>query len=470
MAKAKTRFFCTECGHETSGWLGKCPGCGAWNTLVEERVVTGSTSTKPSRRTSWLDEAHTSGVAASGRTEVINLGQVVADRKTRLSSGLSELDRVLGGGFVRGSLILLGGDPGIGKSTLLLQVLGLLPPETKTLYISGEESPEQIRLRADRLGTPAERVQLLAATDFETVAAALEKNRPQLAIVDSIQTLYVEEISSAPGSVSQVREAAAGLLRLAKNLGITIVLVGHVTKDGAIAGPRVLEHMVDTVLYFEGERHQDIRMLRAVKNRFGATDELGLFEMSDAGLTCVANASEALLNGRPLAVPGSVITACLEGTRPLLVELQALLNVTTYATPLRMAQGIERNRLSMLLAVVEKKLGLGLGNLDAYLNVVGGLKISETAADLAIVSAVISSVKNRPVKAQTIILGEIGLAGEVRSVSQLDRRISEASRLGFDYFLVPASSRTALAKVKLPDTCEIYYIDRMTEALDILFE
>jgi len=406
----------------------------------------------------------------SGQSKPVRLDEISGDAEERIALDIGEFARVLGGGIVPGSIVLIGGDPGIGKSTLLLQVLGLLPAETKTLYISGEESPEQIRLRADRLGTPADRVQLLAATDFETVAAALEKNRPQLAIVDSIQTLYVEEISSAPGSVSQVREAAAGLLRLAKNLGITIVLVGHVTKDGAIAGPRVLEHMVDTVLYFEGERHQDIRMLRAVKNRFGATDELGLFEMSDTGLTCVANASQALLNGRPLSVPGSVITACLEGTRPLLVELQALLNATTYATPLRMAQGIERNRLSMLLAVVEKKLGLGLNNLDAYINVVGGLKIAETAADLAIVSAVISSVKNRPVKAQTIILGEIGLAGEVRAVSQLDRRISEASRLGFDNFLVPASGRTALAKAKLPDSCEIYYIDRMTEALDILFE
>ncbi|MDD2534515.1 MAG: DNA repair protein RadA [Eubacteriales bacterium] len=475
MAKAKTSFFCSDCGHEASGWLGKCPGCGAWNTLVEERTVTGSASTKPSRRGAWLtDDGNTSKVSGgaatrAGSAPIIRLDAVKTGQNTRLSSGLSEFDRVLGGGFVRGSLILLGGDPGIGKSTLLLQVLGLLPPNTSTLYISGEESAEQIRLRADRLGTSPDRVSLLSATDFETVAAALEKTRPQLAIVDSIQTLYVEELSAAPGSVSQVRESAAGLLRIAKGLGITIVLVGHVTKDGAIAGPRVLEHMVDTVLYFEGERHQDIRMLRAVKNRFGATDELGLFEMTDVGLVSVLNASEALLSGRPLSVPGSVITACLEGTRPLLVELQALMNASTYAAPLRMAQGIERNRLSMLLAVVEKQLGLGLGNLDAYLNVVGGLKVSETAADLAIISAVVSSVKNKPVKSQAIIIGEVGLTGEVRAISQLDRRVSEASRLGFKRFIVPASNRQSLSKVKLPDECEIYYVDRMTEAMDIIF-
>ena len=470
MAKAKTSFFCSECGHETSGWLGKCPGCGAWNTLVEERVVTGNTSTKPSRRTGWLADSTGNSTIRAAQAEVVRLDSVVTGKDTRLSSGLSELDRVLGGGFVRGSLILLGGDPGIGKSTLLLQVLGLLPETASTLYISGEESPEQIRLRADRLGTPAQRVHLLSATDFTTVAESLEKHRPQLAIVDSIQTLYVEELSAAPGSVSQVREAAAGLLRLAKGLGITIVLVGHVTKDGAIAGPRVLEHMVDTVLYFEGERHQDIRMLRAVKNRFGATDELGLFEMTDLGLISVSNASEALLTGRPLAVPGSVITACLEGTRPLLIELQALMNATNYATPLRMAQGIERNRLSMLLAVVEKKLGLGLNNLDAYLNVVGGMRVTETAADLAIISAVVSSVKNRPVLNQSIILGEVGLTGEVRSVSQLDRRVIEASRLGFDRFIVPASNRQALAKVSLPASCEVYFVDKMTEAMDIVFQ
>jgi DNA repair protein RadA/Sms len=471
MAKVKTHFSCSECGHETSGWLGKCPGCGAWNTLVEERQAAPVAQGQPSRRQSWLaGESSSTGSRLSAQPSVVSLDAVVSGRDTRLSSGLDELDRVLGGGFVRGSLILLGGDPGIGKSTLLLQVLGLLPEHTKTLYVSGEESPEQIRLRADRLGTPANRIRLLSATEFGRVAEVLAEERPALAIIDSIQTLYVEELSSAPGSVGQVRESAAGLLRLAKGLGITIVLVGHVTKDGAIAGPRVLEHMVDTVLYFEGDRHQDLRMLRAVKNRFGATDELGLFEMTDLGLISVTNASEALLAGRPLSVAGSVITACLEGTRPLLVEIQALMNAANYTAPIRMAQGIERNRLSMLLAVLEKKLSLGLGNLDAYLNVVGGLRISETAADLAIVSAVVSSVKGKPVLPRCVILGEVGLTGEVRSVSQIDRRVAEASRLGFDRFVVPASSRQALAKLDLPSNCDLYAVDQLTEAMDILFQ
>lgn len=465
MAKPKTHFYCSACGHETSGWLGKCPGCGAWNTLVEERVAAaGPADSRPSRRGSWL-EGHEN--PASSR--VIALDSVTASPDSRLHSGLPELDRVLGGGFVRGSLVLLGGDPGIGKSTLLLQVLGQIPAATSSLYISGEESPEQIRLRADRLGTAPGKIHLLAATDFSSVAQALEQLRPALAIVDSIQTLYVEELTAAPGSVSQVREAAAGLLRLAKGLGITIVLVGHVTKDGAIAGPRVLEHMVDTVLYFEGDRQQDLRMLRAVKNRFGATDELGLFEMTDTGLQSVENASRALLAGRPLAVPGSVVTASLEGTRSILVEIQALMNPTSYGSPLRMAQGIERNRLSMLLAVLEKKLAMGLGNLDAYLNVVGGLRIAETAADLAVISAVVSSVRNRPVLPGVVIMGEVGLTGEVRTISQADRRINEASRLGFERFVLPASCRPALAKLQLPPACEIFFVDQMTEAMDILF-
>ncbi len=503
MVKPKTRFYCSECGQETSGWLGKCPGCGAWNTLVEEKIIPSPASVladRPSRRGSWLTEsglgaspAAWGGVtgtgtgsgtgpaaAASGNrpgaaltgaaSRVIALDAVTASPDSRLHSGLPELDRVLGGGFVRGSLVLLGGDPGIGKSTLLLQVLGQMPENVATLYISGEESPEQIRLRADRLGTAPGRIHLLAATDFTSVAQALAQLRPTLAVVDSIQTLYVEELTSAPGSVSQVREATAGLLRLAKGLGITIVLVGHVTKDGAIAGPRVLEHMVDTVLYFEGDRQQDLRMLRAVKNRFGATDELGLFEMTDAGLNSVENASQALLLGRPLAVPGSVVTACLEGTRPLLVEIQALLNVTSYGSPVRMAQGIERNRLSMLLAVLEKHMATGLGNLDAYLNVVGGLRITETAADLAVICAVVSSIRNRPVLPGAVICGEVGLTGEVRTISQADRRVNEASRLGFERFILPASCRPAVSRLNLPQACEIYYIDQMREAMDILFQ
>lgn len=460
MAKVKTSFFCSECGHETSGWLGRCPGCGAWNTLVEEKKVTGGSANAP--RGPWV--ANHDAVA-----EPIRLADVPAENDSRLSSGLRELDRVLGGGFVRGSLILIGGDPGIGKSTLLLQVLGQIAATHRTLYISGEESPQQVRLRADRLGFGNCQTELLAATEFSAIENILRRDKPDLAIVDSIQTLYVEELTAAPGSVSQVREATAGLLRIAKGSGTTIVLVGHVTKDGAIAGPRVLEHMVDTVLYFEGEQHQNLRILRAVKNRFGATDELGIFEMTDRGLAEVENASQALLEGRPLQVPGSVVTACMEGTRPLLVEIQALLGETAYGSPTRMAQGLDRNRVTMLLAVLDKQFHFGLSNLDAYINVVSGIKITETATDLAIAGAVISSLKMKPVRANSLLIGEIGLTGEIRSIAQADRRIIEAARLGFNSFILPGSNRQSLAKTRLPDGCDLFFVDRISEALDILF-
>ena len=460
MAKVRTSYFCGECGHETSGWLGRCPGCGAWNTLVEEKRPARPGTAQP--RGPW---------AGAGESQTpVRLGEIVIENTGRMSSGLSELDRVLGGGFVRGSLVLIGGDPGIGKSTLLLQVLGEMDPACKALYITGEESPQQVRLRADRLGlAKAGGIELLAATNFSGIESTLLSSRPDLAIVDSIQTLYVEELSAAPGSVSQVREAAAGLLRLAKEQGITIVLVGHVTKDGAIAGPRVLEHMVDTVLYFEGERHQNLRILRAVKNRFGATDELGIFEMSDRGLIGVENASLALLEGRPLQVAGSVVTACMEGSRSILVEIQALLNESAYGSPQRMAQGLDRNRVTMLLAVLDKQFQFGLGNMDTYVNVVGGIRIAEPSADLAIAGAIISSFRNKPVRDNCLLLGEIGLSGEIRSISQADRRILEAGRLGFTSFILPGSCRQSLAKARLPDDCDLFYADRLSEAIDILF-
>jgi DNA repair protein RadA/Sms len=324
-------------------------------------------------------------------------------------------------------------------------------------------------LRADRLGLDAGNIELLAVTDFSSVEAALTRQKPDLAIVDSIQTLDVEDLSAAPGSVSQVREATAGLLRIAKSQNITIVLVGHVTKDGAIAGPRVLEHMVDTVLYFEGESQQNFRILRSVKNRFGATDELGIFEMTDHGLAEVANASQAMLSGRPLQVAGSVVTACMEGTRPLLIEIQALLNESAYGSPQRMAQGLDRNRVSMLLAVLDKNFRFGLNNMDAYINVVGGIRLTETATDLAIIGAVISSLKNRPVRASCLLTGEVGLTGEIRAIAQADRRIMEAARLGFTNFILPGSCRSYLAKARLPDNCDLYYVDKVSEALDILF-
>ncbi len=458
MAKAKTRYICNECGHETSGWLGRCPGCGTWNTLVEEQIATPSAS--PARG-SWTGQQ---------TARPISLQDVEISEDNRISSGLDELDRVLGGGFVAGSLVLIGGDPGIGKSTLLLQVIGNLAGHQSALYISGEESPRQIRLRADRLSLFNKPVKLLAATEFSQIAAVLTEEKPSIAIVDSIQTLYVDTLSSAPGSVSQVREATAGLLRIAKGLGITIVLVGHVTKDGAIAGPRVLEHMVDTVLYFEGESTQNLRLLRAKKNRFGATDELGVFEMSDKGLIPVDNASMVMLEGRPQHVPGSVVTACMEGTRPLLVEIQALLNESAFGSPQRMAQGLERNRISMLLAVLDKHFQFGLGNMDAYINVVGGIRVSETGVDLAIAGAVISSLKNKPVRSGLLLIGEVGLTGEIRSVSQADRRIAEASRLGFSAFILPGSNRQMLSKTKLPAGCDLFFVDTISEALDILFD
>jgi DNA repair protein RadA/Sms len=464
MAKNKSSYTCSECGQETSGWLGRCPGCGNWNTLVEARQTPAEAG--KNRRGPWVEHAP---VQNSRNSPVIRLSEVDGQSNIRIPSGLRELDRVLGGGFVAGSLVLIGGDPGIGKSTLLLQVLGLVKEDCQTLYISGEESAQQIRLRADRLGIAPGQIQLLAATDYETVAQAIMQKKPALAVVDSIQTLYAEDMSSAPGSVSQVREVTAGLLRIAKNQGTTIVLVGHVTKDGAIAGPRVLEHMVDTVLYFEGEKQQNYRILRAVKNRFGATDELGLFEMSDKGLQPVENASQAFLEGRPLQVAGSIVTACMEGTRPILVEIQALLNPSTYGSPQRMAQGLDRSRIIMLLAVLDKHFHFGLNNMDAYVNVVGGIRLSETAVDLAILSAVISSLKDRPIREGVLAFGEIGLSGEIRAVSQADRRIAEAARLGFQTFILPGSCRKALEKAKLPSVCDLLYVDRISEALDMLF-
>ncbi len=468
MAKAKTMFLCRECGYESSGWLGRCPGCGRYNTLVEERVTTQPSSPTMQRHASWTGETDPSGRGT--RPTVVRLADIDTAREVRHSSGIHELDRVLGGGFVEGSLVLLGGDPGIGKSTLLLQVLQKGAFSDQTLYVSGEESSRQIRLRADRLGIDSSRIHLLTATLFDTIADAIRELRPQLAVIDSIQTLYCEDLSSAPGSVSQVRESAAGLLRLAKQLGTAIVLVGHVTKDGAIAGPRVLEHMVDTVLYFEGEQHQQLRVLRAVKNRFGATNEIGLFEMSDKGLGEIANASQALLAGRPVGVPGSAVAACLEGTRPILLEIQALMNESAYNLPQRMTSGIDRNRLLMLMAVMEKHARYGLGGMDAYLNVIGGLQVDEPAADLAIVAALASSFRSLPVRSGLAIFGEIGLSGEIRPVSQADRRVIEAARLGFSCCVLPGSSRRAVERIELPDHFDLLYVDRIGDAFDLIFE
>ncbi len=461
MAKSKSLFVCNACGYESSGWLGRCPSCQAWNSFVEEKTVS-SQETRPSRQKGW-----------TGASEVVPLSSVASSADERFSSGITELDRVLGGGFINGSLVLVGGDPGIGKSTLLLQVCHLARSAGKVLYVSGEESGIQIRMRAERLGVDTSHITLCTQTSFACVAETIESTEPALCIIDSVQTLYTEEITSAPGSVGQVREVTAGLLRIAKHRGITIVLVGHVTKDGSLAGPRVLEHMVDTVLYFEGEGSSPYRMLRAVKNRFGATGELAFFEMTGEGLISVENASTLLLSGRPISVPGSVVTSCLEGTRAVLVEIQALLNPSNYSVPQRMAQGLDRGRIGMLLAVLEKRFALGINNMDAYINVVGGLRLSEPSCDLAVLAAVLSANRDQPVRASTLILGEVGLTGEIRPVSHIENRLTEAYRLGFTTVILPGGNKEMVDRIRrrggkdrLP---ECIYADTLSEATDVIF-
>lgn len=462
MAK-KSTFFCKECGYENIGWLGKCPSCGAWNSMVEAPAASSKkTKAKSNLMTqSWVNTESTG--------DIIDLDTVASTVADRLLTGNHELDRVLGGGFVSGSLVLIGGDPGIGKSTLLLQVLGHLCDTRRCLYISGEESPAQIKLRAQRLGLNGKRIRLLPTTDFNAIAQQIQRDRPDFVIVDSIQTVYVPEITGTPGSVGQVREATAGLLRLAKHTGTTIVLVGHVTKEGSIAGPRILEHMVDTVLYFEGEGMQQYRILRAVKNRFGTTDEVGIFEMTGSGLLPVPDASTVLITGRPDNLPGSAVTSGIEGTRPLLLELQALVSPTIYSQPLRMTQGLERMRLSMLLAVLGKISGNKIGQYDIYVNVTGGLKIRETAADLAIICAVVSSIKGLPVPQDMVVLGEIGLAGELRAVINVEKRIQEAIRLGWKHFVIPQANFKETSKLNLPKDCKISYVTSLSKALHMIF-
>ncbi len=454
MAKSKTIFVCQECGYESSGWLGKCPACMQWNTFVEERQS--------------VDVKAASSQDSGARP--VSLDEIVIDSQERSLTGMKELDRVLGGGIVRGSLILVGGDPGIGKSTLLLQICNTIKKDMKILYVSGEESVGQIKLRADRLNVKGSGVYIVSASGYETVAALVEAEKPGLVIIDSIQTMHTDTITSAPGSVSQVREVTSALMKLAKGSGITVMIVGHVTKEGAIAGPRVLEHMVDTVLYFEGDRHMSFRILRAVKNRFGSTNEIGVFEMRDTGLAEISNPSEMMLSGRSGNVPGSVVVSSLEGTRPMLIEIQSLVCATSFGIPRRMATGIDYNRLTMLMAVLEKRVGLQLYNVDAYLNVVGGIKLDETACDLGVAAAVASSFKNVPVTGDCVLMGEIGLTGEVRAVSQIDKRISEAMRLGFRSVVIPEGNMKLAAQVKVDDGFKIIPVSNVQEALDVLFE
>ena len=434
MAKGKkTVFFCQNCGHEESKWLGQCPMCKEWNTFVEERVTMAKT------------------VAVKDRKELraVPLSQVQTEAEERVSTHINELDRVLGGGIVPGSLILVGGDPGIGKSTLLLQVCReLARTEKKVLYISGEESLRQIKLRAQRMGEFTEHLLLLCETNLELIRQAIERERPETVVIDSIQTMFSEEVGSAPGSVSQVREATNALMQLAKGLCITIFIVGHVTKEGTVAGPRVLAHMVDTVLYFEGDRHASYRILRGVKNRFGSTNEIGVFEMRQDGLREVKNASEFMLDGRPEHASGSVVACSMEGTRPILLEIQALVCESNLGIPRRTAAGTDYNRVNLLMAVLEKRIGYRLANYDAYVNIAGGIKINEPAVDLGIVMAIVSSYKNRPLDERTIVFGEVGLSGEVRAVSMPEQRVQEAKKLGFETCIMPAVSYDSVKNIE----------------------
>lgn len=421
IAKTKTQFVCQECGYETPRWLGKCPACNTWSSLVEE------ISQKSEKK---------KGIAG-GESRPLKLDQISYDDEERLSTGINELDRVLGGGIVKGSLILVGGDPGIGKSTLLLQVCNSTRLDGGILYVSGEESIRQIKIRADRLGVKREDLMLISENNLETIETAVDSLKPGLLIIDSIQTVYQEDISSAPGSVSQVREATSRLMHIAKKMNIATVIIGHVTKEGAIAGPRVLEHMVDAVLYFEGERHFTYRILRAIKNRFGSTNEIGMFEMKDQGLVEIADMSTVLLSERPAGIPGSVIVSSIEGSRPILVEIQALVSPTPFGMPRRMANGLDYNRVVLLAAVLEKRLGLSLQSQDIYVNVVGGIRLDEPAVDLGIIAAIASSFRNVNTKPDMVIIGEVGLTGEVRSISNVDKRINEAQKSGFKHCIIP---------------------------------
>ncbi len=431
MAKARSVFFCQECGYESSKWMGQCPACHAWNTFVEEAPIKGSGSS----------QASGGGRRRGSAKEPVRLSGIKADEEVRTGTGIGELDRVLGGGIVRGSLVLVGGDPGIGKSTLLLQMCRNLAEQgVRVLYVSGEESLVQIRMRAERIGIFKNDIYLLCETDLEDIRETVLKYRPQVLIIDSIQTMYCDGVSSGPGSVSQVREATNILMQLAKQEGVSVFIIGHVTKEGVVAGPRVLEHMVDTVLYFEGDRQASYRILRSVKNRFGSTNEIGVFEMKGSGLEQVLNPSEFMLGGRPQDASGSVVSCALEGTRPILVEVQALVCRTSFQIPRRTAAGIDYNRVNLLMAVLEKRVGLKLGSCDAYINLAGGMKLNEPSLDMAVAAAVVSSYMNAAMPPDTLVFGEIGLSGEIRSVTQAENRIREAAKLGFKHCLMPASN------------------------------
>ena len=435
MAKVKSVFFCTECGNETPKWAGRCPSCGAWNTLVEQSV---SDAAKPKA----------GGRSRALRAKARPIGELDSAQEIRFPTGMGELDRVLGGGAVQGSLVLVGGAPGIGKSTLMLQICGKLSENAKILYVSGEESPRQLKLRADRLGVQSDKLYVLSETCLGDVLQSVEEEKPDVLIVDSIQTLYQDSLESPAGSVAQVRACTLELMQLAKGEGITVFVIGHVNKEGSIAGPKVLEHMVDCVLYFEGEAHMSYRILRAAKNRFGATNEIGVFEMRQNGLVEVENPSEYMLSGKPENASGSVVACSMEGTRPILLEIQALVARTNFGMPRRTAAGTDYNRVNLLMAVLEKRLGMNLGNCDAYVNIAGGIKMNEPAIDLGIVMALVSSYRNRPIDEKTIVFGEVGLSGEVRAVNMPEQRVAEAKKLGFETCILPEVCMKTVKDVK----------------------
>ncbi|MEB1809848.1 MAG: DNA repair protein RadA [Bacillaceae bacterium] len=454
MAKKKTKFVCQECGYESTKWMGKCPGCQSWNSMVEEFV-----------------ESATKGrsFVTGERTETSNRPQSITkvenELEERISTEMKELNRVLGGGIVPGSLVLVGGDPGIGKSTILLQLSYQLAKNSyKVLYISGEESMKQTKLRADRLGVLADQLYVLSETDVDYIEKAINDIQPTLVVIDSIQTVFQQDVTSAPGSVSQVRECTAAFMRIAKTKGIAIFIVGHVTKQGSIAGPKLLEHMVDSVLYFEGERHHTYRILRAVKNRFGSTNEIGIFEMKEGGLEEVVNPSEIFLEERTEGATGSTVVASMEGTRPVLVEIQALVSPTSFGNPRRMATGIDHNRVSLLMAVLEKRVGLLLQSQDAYLNVAGGVRLDEPAIDLAIALSIASSFRNQSTKPTDVMIGEVGLTGEVRRVARIEQRINEAAKLGFKRAIIPQKN---IGGWTIPKGIKVIGVETLEDALDV---
>ncbi|MBR5799274.1 MAG: DNA repair protein RadA [Lachnospiraceae bacterium] len=454
MAKSKnsTVFFCQNCGYESAKWLGQCPGCKQWNSFVEEPVSSSKTASKKNR------------IPGQEKKPAL-LSEISLQEEDRITTGMAELDRVLGGGIVEGSLTLVGGDPGIGKSTLLLQVCrNLALGGHEVLYISGEESLKQIKLRANRIGEFNEKLRLYCETSLEEIEEVIKRNKPKVVIIDSVQTMYREDISSAPGSVSQVREATSVLLQLAKGLNVSVFIVGHVTKEGTVAGPRVLEHMVDTVLYFEGDRNASYRILRGVKNRFGSTNEIGVFEMAQEGLREVPNPSEFMLSGKPLDASGSVVVCSMEGTRPILIEIQALVCQSNFGIPRRQCIGTDFNRVNLLMAVLEKRVGLQMANCDAYVNIAGGLKIQEPATDLGIVMAIVSSFKNRPIDNGVIAFGEVGLSGEVRAVSMVQSRVQEAKKLGFSTCIIPY---VCLESVKEIKGIQIIGVKNVAEVMDL---